>query len=176
MLQVGLFWPIKEGVKTLNVINLLLYEIEHTYIEDDWYSPLKHVINDLTVEQAAWKPKNKSINSIWEITAHLLYYKERLLLRVQGKTAEYASNNQETFAFQGDSQEEWDALVSRMHQVNQELYEHIQKLSVTDFENDTSNHPLLTHINGVIRHDAHHGGQIIVNRKLQGAWPVYEDK
>lgn len=52
-----------------------------------------------------------------EITAHLLYYKERLLLRLQGKTAEYASNNQDTFTFEGDSQKDWDALVKRMHRV-----------------------------------------------------------
>ncbi|WMX58362.1 MULTISPECIES: DinB family protein [unclassified Peribacillus] len=158
------------------MINLIIYEIEHTYSQDNWYSPLKLVINDLTVEQAVWKPKNKTINSIWETTVHLLYYKERLLLRLQGKNAEYTSNNHDTFAFEGDSQEDWDALIRRMHQVNQEIYEHVQKLSITDLENDISKHPLWKHINGVIRHDAHHAGQIIVNRKLQGAWPVYENK
>ncbi|WP_342603128.1 hypothetical protein [Peribacillus sp. FSL E2-0159] len=63
-----------------------------------------------------------------------------------------------------------------MNQVNQEIYEQIQKLSITDLEKDTSKQPLWKHINGVIRHDAHHVGQIIVNRKLQGAWPAYEDK
>lgn len=99
------------------MINLLLYEIEYTYSQDDWYSPVKLLLNDLTVQQAVWKPENKTINSIWEITAHLLYYKERLLLRLQGKTAEYASNNQDTFTFDGDSQEDWDALVKRMHRV-----------------------------------------------------------
>ncbi|WP_057915827.1 DinB family protein [Peribacillus muralis] len=160
----------------MNVINLLLYELEHTYSQDDWYSPLKLILNDLTVEQAVWKPQSKTINSIWEITAHLLYYKERLLLRLQEKNAEYASNNQDTFTFEGNSQEDWDALVRKMNQVNQEIYEQIQKLSITDLEKDTSKHPLWKHINGVIRHDAHHAGQIIVNRKLQGAWPAYEDK
>jgi hypothetical protein len=58
------------------VINLLLYEIEHTYSQDDWYSPLNLVLKDLTFEQALWKPQNKEINSIWEITSHLLYYKK----------------------------------------------------------------------------------------------------
>ncbi|MEH7309384.1 DinB family protein [Neobacillus drentensis] len=159
------------------MINLLLYEIEHTYSQDDWYSPLKLLINDLTVEQAVWKPEsNNTINSIWEIIAHLLYYKERLLLRLQGKTAEYASNNQDTFAFKGDSQEDWDASVKRMRQVNHEINEKIQKLNATDLENVTSKLPLWKHINGVIRHDAHHAGQIIVIRKLQGAWPVDKDK
>jgi uncharacterized damage-inducible protein DinB len=158
------------------VIELLLYEVEHTYNQDDWYSPLRLIINDLTVEQAIWKPECKTINSIWETTAHLLYYKERLLFRLQGKNAEYTLNNQDTFAFEGDSQEEWNALVRRMHQVNQEIYEHIQKLSTKDLENDRSKMPLWKHINGVIRHDAHHAGQIIVNLKLQGACPVIDDK
>jgi uncharacterized damage-inducible protein DinB len=159
----------------MNVINLLLYELHHTYSQDDWYSPLKLVIKDLPVEQALWKPQGNSINSIWEITAHLLYYKERLLLRMQEKTVEYASNNQDTFAFGGESQEEWDALVSRMHQINQEIHERIQKMDIANLESNPSQQALLKHINGVIRHDAHHAGQIIVNRKLQGAWPVAED-
>lgn len=155
----------------MNVINLLLYELEHTYSQDDWYSPLRLVINDLTFEQALWKPQGETINSIWEITAHLLYYKERLLLRLQGKNTEYASNNKDTFTIEGNSQEDWNDLVRNMQQVNQEIYEQIQKLSITDLENDISKHPLWKHINGVIRHDAHHVGQIIVNRKLQGIWP-----
>lgn len=160
----------------MNVIDLLLYEIEHTYNKDDWYSPVELVINDLTVQQAVWKPENKTINSIWEITAHLLYYKERLLLRLRGKTAVYASNNLDTFAYEGDSQEDWNAIVKRMHRVNGEIYGQIQKLSAIDLGNDTSKLPLCKHINGVIRHDAHHAGQIIVMRKLQDAWPVDKDK
>lgn len=154
----------------MNVIDLLLYELEHTYSQDDWYSPLKLVISDLTYEQALWKPENSSINSIWEITAHLLYYKERLLLRLRGENAEYTSNNQETFIIQGNTQEDWDSLVKSMEQANQGINDHIQKMSIIDLENDTSKHPIWKHINGVIRHDAHHIGQIIINRKLQGIW------
>ncbi|WP_179194873.1 DinB family protein [Bacillus sp. EAC] len=154
----------------MNIIDLLLYELENTYSKDDWYSPLKLVISDLTYEQALWKPEIGSINSIWEITAHLLYYKERLLLRLRRENAEYTSNNQETFDILGNTQQDWDFLVKRMEEVNQYIYDHIQKMSIIDLENDTSKHPLWKHINGVIRHDAHHIGQIIMNRKLQGIW------
>lgn len=158
------------------MINLLLYEMEHTNSQDDWYSPLNLVLKDLSFEQVLWKPQNEEINSVWEITSHLLYYKERLLLRLQGKNAEYTANNNDTFKFGGNSQEDWDLTVEKMKQINQEIYEHIQKLSMTDIENDTSKLPLWKHINGVIRHDAHHMGQIIVNRKLQDIWPVYDEE
>lgn len=156
----------------MNVINLLLYELEYTYNEEGWYPPLKSVLTGLTYEQAAWKPKDVELNSIWEITAHLLYYKERLLWRLQGKNFEYASNNRDTFVFEGNSQADWDNIVLRMHQINQEIYEHIQKLNMTDLENETSKSPLWKHISGIIRHDAHHAGQIIILRRLQGAWPA----
>lgn len=159
----------------MNVIDLLLYELHHTYNRDDWYSPIKLALTDLTVEQATWKLDNESMNSIWEIAAHLLYYKERLLFRLQGKKVEYVSNNQDTFAFEGNSQADWDALVNKMHEVNQSLGEQIKNLSETDLEKGTSKFSLLKHINGVIRHDAHHAGQIIMIRKLQGAWPVHQE-
>lgn len=159
----------------MNVIDLLLYELDHTYNQDDWYSPLKLALTDLTVEQATWKLDIESMNSIWEIAAHLLYYKERLLFQLQGKKAEYGTNNQETFTFEGISQLDWDAFVNKMHKVNERLGEHIQKLSETDIEKDTSKFSLLKRISGIIRHDAHHAGQIIMIRKLQGAWPVHQE-
>lgn len=161
----------------MNVIDLLLYELDHTYNQDDWYSPIKLALTNLTAEQARWKFDNESLNSIWEIAAHLLYYKERLLFQLQGKKLEYTpSNNQDTFLFEGSSQADWDAFVNRMYQVNQRLYEQIQSLSETDLEKDKSKVPLWKHINGVIRHDAHHAGQIIMIRKLQGSWPVHQEE
>ncbi|MCJ8007187.1 hypothetical protein ACFFF5_06735 [Lederbergia wuyishanensis] len=51
-------------------------------------------------------------------------------------------------------------------------YDFLQKVTFFDFENDTSKLLLWKHINGVIRHDAHHAGQMILIRKLQGIWPI----
>jgi uncharacterized damage-inducible protein DinB len=153
----------------MNLVDLLLFENEYSYSKDDWYAPVKLVLGGLKAEQAAWKSEGQNINSIWEIAAHLLYYKERLVQRLQGETPEYASKNEDTFIYEGGTQADWDALVSRMDQVNQQFYQLLQKVE------DAENHPLLKHISGVIRHDAHHAGQIIINRKLQGAWPVEKD-
>jgi len=77
--------------------------------------------------------------------------------------------------FEGNSQADWEAFVNKMHKVNQRLSEQIQSLSETDLEKGTSKFSLLKHINGVIRHDAHHVGQIIMIRKLQGVRSVHQE-
>lgn len=150
--------------------NLLLYELDHTFEIDDWYSPLNLALDGITAEQAILKPTpQEGINSIWELTAHMLYYKERLLLRLNGERPEYASDNRETFLIQGDTQDDWGSIVRKTHEVSAELRQKIESLSENEWDEDAKM-PVWQHINGVIRHEAHHTGQIVLIRKLLGFW------
>ncbi|WP_245838663.1 DinB family protein [Marininema halotolerans] len=151
-------------------MDLILHECNNASQANDWFISLKQALAGLTAEQASWKPEGENISSIWELTSHMLYYKERLFLRLQGKETDYSLSNEETFHPSGHSQADWDQLVNRMLTLNDNLLNQLQTMRETDFSNDTSDSPLWQHISNIIHHDVYHTGQMVTLRKLQKAW------
>jgi len=153
---------------------ILLEQFTTCYDENGWFVALKNALNNLSARDAAWKTEN-SDNSIWGILAHLNFYNEAYLRRFKGENYVYPTNvNSETFA-EGENggEEAWRAEVERFDRVMSEWRELIaaadeakldEKVSET---NQSSWGSLISYIN---THNAHHGGQIVILRKLQGSW------
>lgn len=70
----------------MDVNTLLLQQWTTCLDKEDWFPPLEKVLEDITFEQAIWKPID-AMNSIWELVSHLLFYEKRLLMRFLGETA-----------------------------------------------------------------------------------------
>ncbi|WP_286163822.1 hypothetical protein [Bacillus sp. AFS088145] len=62
------------------------------------FPPLEKVLKDVTFEQAIWKPADETMNSIWELVCHLLFYEKRHLLRFLCETENepQAEKNEDT--------------------------------------------------------------------------------
>ena len=152
---------------------ILLKQFTACYDQNGWFVALKNALNNLTAEQAAWKTDNLD-NSIWEILAHLNFYNEAYLKRFKGIVVDYSNvENSETFASDDISEMAWRVEVDKFDAIMTEWRNLLESADETKFDeavsatNKASWSALLSHVN---LHNAHHGGQIVILRKIQGSW------
>lgn len=153
---------------------LLLEQFTACYDANGWFVALKNALENLTAEQASWKTENSG-NSIWGILRHLNFYNEAYLKRFKGIAVDYSGiENDETFSGAEDiSDEAWQAETARFDAIMSEWRDLLESAGEGKFaeavseENKSAWSSLISHINV---HNAHHGGQIVLLRKLQGSW------
>ncbi|PYS99393.1 MAG: DinB family protein [Acidobacteria bacterium] len=150
---------------------LLLGQFTTCFDENGWFVATKNAITGVTAEQAAWKFDGAD-NSIHEIINHLNFYNYAYLQRFKGIDFEYSTNdNDETFDH-GEAAT-WEEEAARFDSIMNEWREEIEKANKMKFDeiapprNEISWADLIGNIN---THNAHHGGQIVLLRKLQGSW------
>jgi uncharacterized damage-inducible protein DinB len=156
----------------------LLEQFTACYDENGWFVALKNVVRNLTAEQAVWKAENLD-NSIWEILSHLNFYNEAYLKRFKGMTVDYSGiENSETFSgAETVSEEAWQAEIEKFDSIMSEWRGLLEAADASKFDeavsatNSSAWSSLIAHVNA---HNAHHGGQIVVLRKLQGSWNARE--
>ncbi|USG64664.1 DinB family protein [Brevibacillus ruminantium] len=158
----------------MNRMDLLVHGLDCTYAKEDWYPPLKDALAGLTAAQASWRPPGEAGNTIWENVSHLLFYKERLLQRLQNQDEVTADSNDDTFTPSGGPEDEaaWQADVKRMETVHHQLRSLLETFDEDAFDRPSPIKTLGLSVWSIILHDAFHTGQIVQIRKLQGSWPA----
>ena len=152
----------------------LIEQFTACYDENGWFVSLKNALKNLTVEQAVWKAENLD-NSIWKILSHLNFYNEAYLKRFKGMTVDYSGiENSETFSSaETVSEEVWQAEIEKFDSIMSEWRSLLEAADESKFgeavsaTNPSAWSSIIAHVNA---HNAHHGGQIVVLRKLQGSW------
>jgi hypothetical protein len=140
----------------------LLDQLRTTHDQQDWFVPVKQALEGVTAAQASWKPQGGD-HSIGQLANHLLFWNSQNLAKFKHVTpAKFDGNNDETFtAF---DQGKWDEVRTKLDQVLTEL----EKLvNAADEKTLQSWAPTLGRI---ATHNAYHTGQIVILRKMQGAW------
>ncbi len=153
---------------------ILLEQFTACYDENGWFVALKNALMNLTAERAAWKIENLE-NSIWEILAHLNYYNFAYLERFKGVDYVYSiSENSETFSSAENAGEnDWQAEIAKFEAIMSEwrgLLEAADEAKLTQAVSATNRATWAQLISNVNLHNAHHGGQIVLIRKLQSSW------
>lgn len=152
----------------------LLRQFTACYDTNNWFVAVRNAIEDVTFERAAWKPEGSDENCIWEILSHLTYYNYAYLQRFKGLQYEYdLDNNDQTFSTGEYAETDWQADVARFDAVMKEWRELIAAASDAKFGERVSDKNAATWaevIADVNAHNAYHGGQIVLLRKLQGSW------
>jgi uncharacterized damage-inducible protein DinB len=150
---------------------ILLGQFTECFDENGWFVATKNAIKGVSAEQAEWKPEGAD-NSIREIINHLNYYNNAYLQRFKGLDFEYKiADNDESFD-KGEG-ESWEAEVARFDAIMSEWRDVIdaaKKKKLRDTappKNESKWSEIIAAINA---HNAHHGGQIVLLRKLQGSW------
>ncbi len=151
----------------------LLKQYDNCYNENGWFVAVRNAIDGVTVEQAVWKPEGAD-NSIWKTLSHISYYSYAYLQRFKGIDYQYdVANNDETFHSGELSEEAWQAEVEKFDSIMIDWRGLIESADEAKFdqpvsaENQASWAELITNVNA---HNAYHGGQILLLRKLQGSW------
>jgi len=157
----------------MDVKTLLLQQWASCLDEEDWFPPLEKVLENITFEQAIWKPVDGTMNSIWELVCHLLFYKKRLLLRFLDETANepQAANNESTFRLPDVTVENWNITKQDYFNVHRELEKILAKSEHEDlYRQIPGERSLVLEMKSLALHDAYHIGQIVFLSKMQGAW------
>ncbi|MEO7673371.1 MAG: DinB family protein [Pyrinomonadaceae bacterium] len=151
----------------------LLKQYDRCWNENGWFVAVRNAIEGVTAEQAAWKPEG-SDNSIWESLSHVSYYNNAYLQRFKGIDYKYdVADNDETFRGGALSEDEWQTEVAKFDAIMTEWRGLIEASEEAKFdqpisaENSANWGELIANVNA---HNAYHGGQILLLRKLQGSW------
>lgn len=152
---------------------LILEQFDQGFDANGWFVAVKNALDGVTVEQAVWKPRDE-VNCIWETLSHLTYYNNAYLQRFKGIDYQYdIATNDESFSTGEDDEASWQAEITRFDVVMNEFRNLIDKADESKFaehvsaENQTK---WATLILNVAAHNAYHSGQIMLIRKLRGAW------
>ena len=150
----------------------LLKQFDICFATNGWFVAVRNAITGVTAEQASWKPDG-SDNSIWQLLSHMNYYNNAYLERFQGRQFEYEiSDNDATFT-QSVNDEDWRLEFERFEQIENSWRSALESADDSKFDeiappyNKLSWSEIIANINA---HTAHHGGQIVLLRKLQGSW------
>jgi uncharacterized damage-inducible protein DinB len=151
----------------------LLEQFTACYDKNTWFVALKNTLAGVTAADAAWKPGGVD-NSIWEIVSHLNYYNFAYVERFKGIDYQYpADDNDATFVAGDATEEAWKKEVAKLDAVMTEFRDLIINADDSKFDEPVSaTNPAswATLISNINAHNAHHGGQIVLLRKMQGSW------
>ncbi len=122
-------------------------------------------LQQLTARQAS-RRIYKNWNTIWEITNHLISWRENVLQRVQGKIIKSPPDNYVS-PVTDHSPEAWAATLQRLDASQKKWIDFLKNFKSADFElvYPPNGHSYYTHIQGILQHDAYHLGQIVLMAK-----------
>jgi uncharacterized damage-inducible protein DinB len=151
----------------------LLDQFTSCYDVNGWFVALENTLNNLTAEQAAWKPDGAD-NSIWGILAHLNFYNERYLKKFKNESVgKVEMENSETFAAaENASEDDWKREMERFNALMSDWRNALESADESKFGQAVSaeNQSTWAEVVGLINtHNSHHG-QIVILRKLQKSW------
>ncbi|MBB3125382.1 putative damage-inducible protein DinB [Paenibacillus rhizosphaerae] len=139
--------------------------------DPSWYTPFKQATEGLS-EVDAFRKLDANVNSISEITQHLLYWNETWQERYRESRLDVVSrisSNDESFVVpEGrDFKTLREALMKVLSRWQEDLAPDKLELRVDGFDESVKWWQV---ISNVITHNAYHIGQIVYIRKLQDNW------
>ena len=122
-------------------------------------------LQKLTAKQAA-KRIYKDWNTIWEITNHLISWRENVLRRVQGEVIRSPSHNY-VVPVKDTSEAVWHTTLKRLEDSQNAWLDFLKKFKTADFDKIYPNNNMnyYEHVHGILQHDAYHLGQIVILSK-----------
>lgn len=142
--------------------SVLLQQFDNTWNQQDWFVPIAQSLENLTAQQAMWKPSDSS-HSVGQLAYHLLFWNKQTLDKLQGhKPDKFSGDNNETF--NSFTEASWTSTVQQLNQVMKGLETWVKNADNAKLQ---SFYNTLAHIS---THNAYHVGQILYIRKLAGNW------
>jgi uncharacterized damage-inducible protein DinB len=144
--------------------------------DPSWYIPFSGSVENLSEEEAFWKP-NEDSNSIAEIVQHLLYWNQTWQTRYQKSHVNAVpsiGNNNNSFIIP-----EHQTFTDLKKQLLEVLLRWQGLLTEEKVESEVNGFPEHVEwwavLGNISTHNAYHIGQIIYIRKLQNSWKIKEE-
>jgi uncharacterized damage-inducible protein DinB len=145
---------------------LLKEQLQKSYINQDWFVPLKLSLQGLSIDRINWKDSSGN-PSIGEEVSHLIFWNQRLLLAFQGNKSPNFDEDSKRPATKL-SAEEWENNLATLESIQYLwglLIDRADKNQVAKWS------PLILNM---CSHNAYHTGQITYIRKANG-WLIQSD-
>jgi uncharacterized damage-inducible protein DinB len=115
----------------------------------------------------ALKKMSPSSNSIWEITNHIISWRENVLQRVKGKSIKTPAHNYFVAVTSGTNAE-WQVTMKKLEATQADWITFLKTLKETALEQvyEPNGMTYYEHIQGILQHDTYHLGQIVMLTKL----------
>jgi uncharacterized damage-inducible protein DinB len=126
---------------------------------------LVDVLQEITPSQAIRK-LYPDANSIWEITNHIISWRENVLERMQGVEVDTPGHNYFVPITKGAS--DWPTTLKKLEASQKEWIAFLKKMeeSALDTLYKPNKMNYYEHIQGILQHDVYHLGQIVMLTKL----------
>ncbi|CEG26239.1 DinB family protein [Bacillus sp. B-jedd] len=139
--------------------------------DPSWYRPFSESVEDLTEDQAFWKP-DEDCHSIAEIVQHLIYWNKSWQARyIESDIDAVPPISSNDLSFKLPEKNTFNELREALLDV---LLRWDQLLSVDKIESEVVGFPVKAKwwqiLGNATTHNAYHIGQIIYIRKLQDSW------
>lgn len=151
------------------MLNQYIQQFEAVYRNQPWYGDnLLSVLEDVTDAEAFTRPA-PNLKSLAELVAHVIYWRQSLIKRLEGDTSFKASMKSEDNwpALVSLKNMGWPALCLQLEQTQQQLLKQLQRHDETvlqePYRTGTSVQQL---IEGVLQHDIYHQGQMALVKKM----------
>lgn len=143
-------------------IQRLIQLFEKGYNGSPWIDVnLVDVLQEVTPEQAI-KKLYPDANSIWEITNHIISWRENVLQRVQGVEVNTPYHNYFIPIQKGAST--WHQTLKKLEASQKEWISFLKKMKESDLDKLYKPNKMnyYEHIQGILQHDVYHLGQIVM--------------
>lgn len=109
----------------------------------------------------------KNCNTIWEITAHVIAWRQNVLLRVNGEVITTPNHNY-IKEVKDTSETAWKNTLNDLDVSQKQWVDFLKTSSDNNLKHiyTPNNMTYYEHIHGIIQHDAYHLGQIVLLKKL----------
>ncbi len=142
-------------------------ELRHAVEGDPWHgSSLSHLVDGITAEEAMQRPIPTGHN-IWELVLHITSWSKIALRRINGGQPQ-PFPGEDWPESGGFTEAHWSEIVAAMKDSHNRLCEVVAGLADDQLEKNApgSGRSIAFMLHGVAQHDAYHGGQIALLRKL----------
>ena len=132
------------------------------YDGDPWIGVTIHeTLQNIHADKAA-KKLQPQLNSIWQITNHIINWRENVLKRLQGQVITTPTNNYMVSIFD-TSEEAWQQTVQQMKASQEKWIAFLKNFDKEDFEEKYAGNDMSYYeqIHGILQHDCYHLGQIV---------------
>jgi hypothetical protein len=157
---------------------VLLGQLAACHDRSGWFVSMQGALAGLTSSQAAWRP-HPDAHSIWQILNHVDFWNDRYLRRFRGLPLSEVGENASTFGGPPDPPAEalWHEACVRFDDVMNAWKKAIEEAAESKLEGAVradSPETWYAAIANMAIHTAHHIGQIVTLRKIQGSWDPHQ--
>jgi uncharacterized damage-inducible protein DinB len=126
---------------------------------------LVSVLEPITATQASQRVL-PNCNTIWEITNHLIVWRQNVLQRINGKIIKTPSTNYFE-PVKDTSDQAWHHTLKLLKETQEQWIRFLKNFQTSQFETlyEVNKMTYYEHIHGILQHDCYHLGQIVLLAK-----------